>query len=72
MTNRKHVKLVHEGGYAAEVEVTLTDTDKSWGPYLSLSDVERIDALRQALRNGDVKTAETFGRVYRLVPVSAA
>jgi hypothetical protein len=72
MTDRKHIKLVHEGEYAAVVEVSLTDAEKSWGPYLSLADVERLDAVRKALRDGDLKTAGTFGRVYRLVPVSAA
>lgn len=72
MTNRKHIKLVHEGEYVAEVEVTMTDVDMPWGPYLSLADAERLDAVRKALRDGDLKTAGAFGRVYRLVPVSAA
>jgi hypothetical protein len=72
MTNRKHVKLVHEGEYAVVVEITLTDSEKSWGPYLSLEDAQRLDAARKALRDGDLKTAGTYGRVYRLVPVSAA
>ena len=72
MTNRKHVKLVHEGEYVAEVEISMTDADKSWGPYLTLEDVKRLDAVRKALREGDLKAAGAYGRVYRLVPVSAA
>jgi len=72
MTDRNHIKLVHEGEYAAAVEITLMDADQSWGPYFSLEEAERLAAVRKALREGDVETASTFGRVYRLVPVSAA
>ena len=42
MTSRKRVKkLVHEGSFAAEVEIELTDAELPWGPYLSLADAER-------------------------------
>lgn len=72
MSTRKHVKLVHEGDYAAEVEVELIDANEGWGPYLSLEDVQKLDALRVALRKGDLAGALKCARVYRLTPITAA
>lgn len=69
--NRRHMKLVHEGEYAAEVEVELITTDEGWSPYLSLEDAERLDAVREALRRGDVRAASRDARVFHLTPVSA-
>ena len=69
MNARHHTKLLHEGDYAAEVEVELTDTDGEWGPYLSLEDALRLDSVREALRSGDIEKAQALGRVFRLVPV---
>jgi hypothetical protein len=71
MTRRRYVKLVHEGEYAAEVEVELLDTGEGWSPYLSLEDAEKLDDVREALRRGDLKTAAKLGRVFRLMPVTA-
>lgn len=69
--SRRQKKLVHEGEYAAEVEVDLITTDEGWSPYLSLEDAERLDAVREALRRGDVRTASRNARVFHLTPVSA-
>jgi hypothetical protein len=66
-----HKKLVHEGEYAAEVEVELITTDEGWSPYLSLEDAERLDSVRVALRRGDIRAASRDARVYHLTPVSA-
>jgi hypothetical protein len=52
MKSHHHTKLVHEGRYAAEVEVDLIDTDTGWSPYLSLSDAQKLDEVRKALRGG--------------------
>jgi hypothetical protein len=49
MNRRRHTKLVHEGQYAAEVDVDLIDTDTGWSPYLSLPDAQRLDEVRKAL-----------------------
>ena len=54
MSTRKQVKLVHEGQYAAQVEVELIDSAEGWGPYLSLEDVRKLDQVRLALRDGDI------------------
>ncbi len=69
--SKRHRKLVHEGEYAAEVEVELITTEEGWSPYLSLRDAERLDSVREALRRGDVRAASRDARVYHLTPVSA-
>jgi len=71
MKKRPHTKLIHEGLYAAEVEVDLIEAEDGWSPYLSLEDARKLDDVRQALRLGDLKRASQIGRVYQLLPVSA-
>jgi hypothetical protein len=71
MTKRKHVKLVREGKYAAEVPVELIEDESGWSPYLSVDDATKLDAVRRALRDGDLPTAAKHGRVFELTPVSA-
>ena len=71
MSRHPHTKLIHEGRYAAEVEVELIDTDEGWSPYLSLEDTEKLDAVRKALRQGDLKRASQLARVFELTPVNA-
>ena len=62
-------KLVHEGDYAAEVDVEIIDTDEGWAPYLSLYDAYKLDDVREALRAGDLQKAQRIARVFRLTPV---
>jgi hypothetical protein len=47
--NRKTIKFVREGAYAAEVPVELIEEDDGWSPYLSLDDAHKLDAVRIAL-----------------------
>ncbi len=70
MKKKKHIKLVHEGQYAAEVEVDLSETDEGWSPYLAPDDAYRLDDVRKALRDGDIGRAARLSRVYKLTPVS--
>jgi hypothetical protein len=44
---RHHAKLLHEGKYAAEVDVELVETGEGWSPYLSLEDAYKLDAVRE-------------------------
>ena len=67
---RKKSKYVHEGQYVAEVEVVLVDDETGWSPYLRLEDAYKLDDVREALRNGDLKEAARFGRIYELHPVA--
>jgi hypothetical protein len=71
MSKRLHTKLIHEGQYAAEVEVTLIETDEGWSPHLSLEDAQKLDTVRKALRRGDLKQASQLARVFQLTPVHA-
>lgn len=68
---RPVIKLVQQGNYAAEVDVELIYTSDEWSPYLSLNDAEKLDAVRVALRRGDLEGASALARVFELVPVAA-
>jgi hypothetical protein len=70
-TTRKRMKLIHEGKYAAEVPVELIEDDTAWSPYLTPDDVRKLDAVRLALRRGDIAEASQYGRIYELTPVTA-
>jgi hypothetical protein len=68
---RKSKEFVHEGKYAAEVPVDLIENDTAWSPYLSPEDTKKLDAVRLALRRGDVAEAAKYGRVFELTPLTA-
>ena len=70
MTVKHHKKLIHEGRYVAEVDVDLIMADTSWSPYLSLEDAQKLDDVREALREGAIQRATKLARVFRLTPVS--
>ncbi len=70
--NKKLIsKFVREGEYGAEVEVEYIYTDDEWSPYLSLQDATKLDAVRDALRRGDIESAGKLAQVYKLTPVAA-
>ena len=70
MSGRSTKRLVREGEFVAEVNVELVEAEGGWTPYLSLDDAYKLDAVRDALRAGDVrKASELADRVYRLTPV---
>ena len=69
MNQRKKTKYVHEGRYVAEVEVALLEDDTGWSPYLSIEDANKLDDVREALRQGDLQSAAKYGRIYELRPV---
>jgi hypothetical protein len=68
---RKSTELIHEGKYAAEVPVELHYSEESWSPTMSLDDARRLEAVRLALRRGDIAEASKHGRVFELTPVAA-
>lgn len=70
-THRKTIKLVHEAGYAAEVEVTLVEDGHEWSPYVEPADVRKLDEVRLALRRGDLKAAARLARIFELKPIAA-
>jgi hypothetical protein len=69
VSSRKKTKLIHEGQYAAEVEVDMIDDDTGWAPYLSVEDASKLDAIREALRSGRIEQACQLGRVFQLQPL---
>jgi hypothetical protein len=68
---RKAIKIVHEGKYAAEIPVELIEDSGGWSPYMSAADASKLDAVRNALRAGDIATAVKHGRIFELLPVTA-
>jgi hypothetical protein len=70
MIEKPTVRLIHEGEFVAEVEVTLVITDDEWSPYLSLQDAYKLDDVRSALRQGDLEAAAKLSRVFRLTPIA--
>jgi hypothetical protein len=69
MTTRHQVKLVHEGEYAAEVDVELVEDESGWSPYLSVKDALKLDEVREALRLGHLQKARALARVFQLTPI---
>ncbi|MBC8204390.1 MAG: hypothetical protein H8E87_02630 [FCB group bacterium] len=69
MKKRKRTKFIHEGKYAAEVEIEVLDSADEWSPYLSLEEAYKLDDVRNALRQGDIETAAKYGKVFELTPV---
>lgn len=69
MSEKHHLKLIHEGDYVAEIEVSLSHAPEGWEPYLSVEDARRLDDVRAALKKGDIKAATRLAKVYSLSPV---
>ncbi|MFW5882930.1 MAG: hypothetical protein ACOCVG_01025 [Verrucomicrobiota bacterium] len=70
MHRQKRTKFIHAGNYAAEVEVELIEEQAGWSPCLSLEDACKLDEVYAALKQGDVKKAAQFGKVYELHPLA--
>jgi hypothetical protein len=70
MRTRPSTKFVHEGKYAAAVEVEWIESETGWSPYLSMEDAQKLDEVREALRRGDLKRASQLSRIYQLTPVA--
>jgi len=68
---RNSTELVHEGKYAAEVSIEFHYSDESWSPTMSIDDAKKLEAVRLALKRGDIAEAAKFGRVFELTPVAA-
>ncbi len=69
MPTQARLKLIHVGGYAAEVPVETIEDDTAWSPYLSPQDAAKLDRVRAALKRGDLTAASEHAYVFKLVPV---
>jgi hypothetical protein len=70
MNPKLQTKLIRQGDYMAEIEVTLTYTDHDWSPHLSLPEAEKLDHLRRALQQDDLKAAGQLARIYQLTAIA--
>ncbi|HMD85824.1 MAG TPA: hypothetical protein VKO18_14105 [Terriglobia bacterium] len=43
MTSKQHTKFIHEGQYAAAVEVDWIESETGWSPCLSAEDAQKLD-----------------------------
>ena len=68
---KKSSEWIHEGKYAAEVEIELHYTGESWAPTMSLDDARKLETVMLALRRGNIAEAAKHGRVFALTPVAA-
>jgi hypothetical protein len=67
---RNFTELVHDGAYAAEVDIEIA-YDEYWVRTMSAADATKLDAVRLALRAGNIAEAAKYGRVFELTPVAA-
>jgi hypothetical protein len=65
----RRTELIHEGRYAAVVEIELEYDEESWSPTMSLDDARKLERVRMGLRRGDVAAAAWEARVFELMPV---
>ncbi len=65
------IKHVHEGKYAADVQIIFHYDGSGWDPTIDREDVEKLERVRLALRQGDIAAASKEAKVYKLLPISA-
>jgi hypothetical protein len=71
LERKRHLtEHVHEGKYAAEVVVEFHYDEESWSPTMSVDDARKLEAVRLALRRGDIAEAAKYAPVFELVPVA--
>ncbi len=71
IVTRPRVEFIHEGQYAAEVEIELHRATTPLVADLSGEDARSLKPSRLALRARDVAEAAKYGRVFELTPVTA-
>jgi hypothetical protein len=70
MHTRQRLEFIHEGKYAAEVPVDWHYIQEGYLPTMSADDARKLDAVRLALRAGNIAEAAKHGRVFELTPVA--
>ena len=53
------------------MKIELHYTNESWSPAMSMDDARKLEAVRLALKRGDIAEAAKYGRVFELTPVAA-
>jgi hypothetical protein len=62
--------FIHEGRYAAEIDVASREDGSPWGPVVAKEDVFKADRVRLALRRGDVAAAAKEAKVFEMLPLA--
>ncbi len=70
MRSKKSSEFVKEAGFVAEVPVDLLYDENEWSPYLSPSDLQKLDRVRLALRSGDLCAAAKEAKIYTPAPTA--
>jgi len=70
MGNLTKTKRLYVGDVMAEMEVGMTDQPEAWGPHIDPPELDRIDAVRKALKSGDFETASKEARLYSVKPMA--
>ena len=68
--NQTKRQIIHEGRFAAEVEVEIINDDSLWSPIVAKEDVFKTDRVRLALRRGDVVAAAKEAKVFEMMPLA--
>ena len=48
----------------------MIESEEGWSPYISLDDAYKLDDVRDALRNGDLRRAARNASLYKLTPIA--
>jgi len=70
---RKQTKYLHEGHYVAQVEIELIDStniNSGWSPAMSLDTAYLLDDIRLALREGNIKRASQYARIFEMQQIA--
>lgn len=67
---KRVTKHIHEGRFVGDVDIDLHYKGGEWDPTIALPDVEKIDRVRRALRQGDVVSAVKEAKVFELLPLA--
>lgn len=66
----KVIRHVQEGRYAANVEITCHYAGTDWDPTIALPDVQKLERVQLALRQGDIAAAAKDAKVFELLPLA--
>lgn len=66
--SRLSVQFIREGGYGAEVEISVDDDAGEWSPAVGIDGIRKLDRVRTALRRQDLAAAAQESTVFKLVP----
>jgi len=71
MIMARKIERIVENGFVAEIEIETEAAAGDFAPAVSLADARKLEAARRALKAGDTAAAAKFGRIFRMLPVSA-